>query len=120
MAKGGAMYNKCIYILESISSLTPQFVTHFWSALKGEYRMYFSLEFVCKREIMADQKAMGSAMVCEGAPCQNGCVYVVSFSLEQYKEDRSGWGVNSSLIYRFVTHFWSPYRACIVYLFSLE
>ena len=57
------MYNKCIYILESISSLTPQFVTHFWSALKGVYSVFFSLEFECKREIMADQKAMGSARV---------------------------------------------------------
>jgi hypothetical protein len=47
------MYNKYIYILESISSLTPQFVTHFWSALKGEYRMNFSLEYVFKREIIA-------------------------------------------------------------------
>jgi hypothetical protein len=28
--------------------------------------------------------------------------------------------VGSSLIYRFVTHFWSPYRAGIEYIFSLE
>ena len=62
MAKGGAMYNKYIYLLEIISSLTPQFVTHFWNALKGEYRMYFSLEFAFKREIIADQKGDGSAM----------------------------------------------------------
>ena len=78
MAKGGAMYNKCIYILESISSLTPQFVTHFWSALKGVYSVFFSLEFEGKREIMADQKAMGSAMGCEGAPCQDGSMCCLS------------------------------------------
>ena len=72
------MYNKCIYILESISSLTPQFVTHFWSALKGVYSVFFSLEFECKREIMADQKAMGSAMVCEGARVTTICLHVYS------------------------------------------
>ena len=55
------MYNKCIYMLERISSLTPQFVTHFWSALKGEYRMYFSLEYVFKRETIAEQKGDGAA-----------------------------------------------------------
>ena len=91
------MYNKYIYILESISSLTPQFVTHFWSALKGEYMMYFSLEFVFKREIMSDQKGDGSAMGARRMhPAKMG--HVLFFSLEQERKREAGASIRHSLL----------------------
>ena len=79
----------------------------------------FSLEQEWKREIRARQKGDGSAMGLRRMhpPKMEACV--LFFSLEQ-EWKREVVGANSRLIYRFVTHFWSPYRACMVYLFSLE
>ena len=56
--------------------------------------MYFSLEFVFKRDIIAEQKGDGCARVCEGAPSQDGSIYAVSLLS---KNGRNNGG-------RFVTH----------------
>ena len=67
--------------------------------------MYVSLEFVFKREIIAEQKGDGSAMGVRGCTLPRW-KHVCLVSLEQGMK-REVVGANSSLIYRFVTHFWS-------------
>ena len=79
--------------------------------------MYFSLEFVFKRDIIAEQKGDGCARVCEGAPSQDGSIYAVSLLSKNGRNNGASIRhsyIDSSLISGV------PYRASIGCIVSLE